>query len=147
MVPRASAAARRASPRTHYSASAVSPRSAIAANEFADAVTHALATLFPQDPPRFMARTPHGYHDAARIARDLAAAGFTSEPKIETVAFTSRAVSPYVAALAYCQGTHCAARLKRVTQAGWSAPLRSRKRSWRAASVLDRSKVASKRSW
>ena len=27
---------------------------------------------FPADPPRFMARTPHGYHDRATIARDLA---------------------------------------------------------------------------
>jgi ubiquinone/menaquinone biosynthesis C-methylase UbiE len=78
---------------------------AIAENEFADAVTDALATVFPQDPPRFMARTPHGYHDAARIAQDLAAAGFIRTPAIETVAFTSRAVSPHVAALAYCQGT------------------------------------------
>jgi SAM-dependent methyltransferase len=78
---------------------------AIATSEFADAVTDALATVFPQDPPRFMARTPHGYHDAARMAQDLAAAGFTRTPAIETVAFTSRAVSPRVAALAYCQGT------------------------------------------
>jgi ubiquinone/menaquinone biosynthesis C-methylase UbiE len=77
----------------------------IAANEFADAVTDALATVFPQDPPRFMARTPHGYHDAARIAQDLAAAGFTSTPNIESVAFTSRAASPGIAALAYCEGT------------------------------------------
>ena len=36
-------------------------------NEFADVVTEALAAIFPQDPPRFMARTPHGYHDAAKI--------------------------------------------------------------------------------
>jgi hypothetical protein len=52
-----------------------------------------------------MARTPHGYHDAVRIAQDLAEAGFTHTPTIETVAFTSRAVSPRVPALAYCQGT------------------------------------------
>ncbi|MES3000407.1 MAG: class I SAM-dependent methyltransferase [Pseudomonadota bacterium] len=77
----------------------------IANNEFAEAVTDALAVLFPQDPPRFMARTPHGYHDATLIARDLAAAGFTSEPKIESVAFASRAASPQIAAIAYCQGT------------------------------------------
>jgi hypothetical protein len=77
----------------------------IAANEFADAVTDALATVFQQDPPRFMARTPHGYHDAAGIAQDLAAAGFTNTPQIETVALTSRAVSPRVVALAYCEGT------------------------------------------
>ena len=78
---------------------------AIAANEFADAVTDALATVFPQDPPRFMARTPHGYHDAARIAQDLAAAGFTRTPTIDVVASSSRAASPGIAALAYCQGT------------------------------------------
>ena len=45
----------------------------IAENEFADVVTQALAELFPHDPPRFMARTPHGYHDRAAIARELAA--------------------------------------------------------------------------
>jgi SAM-dependent methyltransferase len=32
-------------------------------NEFADTVTSALEPLFPMDPPRFLARTPHGYHD------------------------------------------------------------------------------------
>ncbi|MGZ5846863.1 MAG: SAM-dependent methyltransferase, partial [Ramlibacter sp.] len=69
------------------------------------AVTDALATVFPQDPPRFMARISHGYHDAARIAQDLAAAGFTRAPHIEPVAFASRAVSPAIAALAYCHGT------------------------------------------
>ncbi len=35
----------------------------IETNEFADVVTHAAATVFPNDPPRFMARTPHGYYD------------------------------------------------------------------------------------
>jgi SAM-dependent methyltransferase len=38
-------------------------------NEFADTVTSALQTLFPSDPPRFMVRTPHGYHDHRRPAR------------------------------------------------------------------------------
>ena len=32
-------------------------------NDFADDVTNALARIFPDDPPRFMARTPHGYHE------------------------------------------------------------------------------------
>ena len=49
----------------------------IADNEFTDVVTDALATLFPADPPRFMARTPHGYHDVEAIARDLRDGGFT----------------------------------------------------------------------
>jgi SAM-dependent methyltransferase len=74
-------------------------------NEFADVVTNALATVFPTDPPRFMARTPHGYSDRDRIAADLAAAGFVATPQIETIAARSRAASPEVPAMAYCQGT------------------------------------------
>ena len=74
-------------------------------NEFADTIMGALATLFPKDPPRFMARTPHGYHDRAQIARDLASGGFSAKPAIETVAARSRAKSPREPAIAYCQGT------------------------------------------
>ena len=50
----------------------------IAENEFADVVTQALAEVFPDDPPRFLARTPHGYHDADTIREELDAAGFTN---------------------------------------------------------------------
>ena len=39
----------------------------ISENEFADTVTTALESMFPEDPPRFLARTPHGYHDRATI--------------------------------------------------------------------------------
>jgi SAM-dependent methyltransferase len=74
-------------------------------NEFADVVTRALATVFPADPPRFMARTPHGYHDRAKIERDLRAGGFKKAPQIETVAARSRAPSPRHPAIAYCQGS------------------------------------------
>jgi len=74
-------------------------------NEFADVVTQALAALFPQDPPRFLARTPHGYHDCAIIAQDLANGGFTATPQISTVTARSRADSALVPAIAYCQGT------------------------------------------
>jgi|SRR5215472_9473989 len=74
-------------------------------NEFADAITQALASVFPDDPPRFMARTPHGYHDKASIARDLAQGGFRASPEIDTLAARSRAESPKVPAIAYCQGT------------------------------------------
>src|SRR4051794_20347349 len=73
-------------------------------NVFADEVTNALAEFFPKDPPRFMARTPHGYYDIALIRSDLAKAGFTNVT-IETVAAQSRAPSPRHVALAYCQGT------------------------------------------
>src|SRR4029078_10537485 len=77
----------------------------LAANELAATVTDALTTVFPQDPPRFMDRIPHGYPAAGVIARDLAAGGFTAIPRIETVAARSRAASARIAAVAYCQGT------------------------------------------
>ena len=74
-------------------------------NEFADVATTALASLFPQDPPRFLARTPYGYYDQPTIERDLASGGFTSAPEITTVAARSRADSPRIPAIAFCQGT------------------------------------------
>jgi len=74
-------------------------------NEFADAVTTALESPFPDDPPRFLARTPHGYHDVAAVTRDLRGGGFASAPQVDTVAARSKAASPRIPALAYCQGT------------------------------------------
>jgi ubiquinone/menaquinone biosynthesis C-methylase UbiE len=73
-------------------------------NEFADVVTQALAEVFPEDPPRFLARTPHGHHDVGRIRRELAAAGFT-EIAVEAVDARSRAPSARDVAIAFCQGT------------------------------------------
>ena len=74
-------------------------------NEFADTVTTALESLFPDDPPRFLARTPHGYFDQSAIARDLGRGGFVASPDVTLVAARSRAASHRVPALAYCQGT------------------------------------------
>jgi hypothetical protein len=71
---------------------------------FANDVTNALAELFPNDPPRFLARTPHGYHGTALIRSELEQAGFSSVV-IETRADQSRASSPRHPAVAYCQGT------------------------------------------
>jgi ubiquinone/menaquinone biosynthesis C-methylase UbiE len=76
----------------------------ISANEFADVVTEALAAHNPEDPPRFMARTPHGYHHADLIREQLNTAGFTSI-SIDTVDHRSRAPSARDVAIAYCQGT------------------------------------------
>ena len=73
-------------------------------NAFADEVTSAVAEIFPQDPPRFLARTPHGYHDIALIRSDLSRAGFTSI-EIETREKTSRSPAARDVATAYCQGT------------------------------------------
>lgn len=73
-------------------------------NEFADVVTQALAAMFPADPPRFLARTPHGYHDPDRIRGDLYAAGLT-RISIEPLVGTSEAATPRDPAIAYCQGS------------------------------------------
>jgi SAM-dependent methyltransferase len=74
-------------------------------NDFADTVTRALGTLFPDDPPRFLARVPHGYHDPAVMAQELAQGGFTRPPQMSTLPARSRADSPRIPAVAYCQGT------------------------------------------
>jgi ubiquinone/menaquinone biosynthesis C-methylase UbiE len=73
-------------------------------NAFADAVTNAVAAVFPRDPPRFLARTPHGYHDVALIREDLSRAGF-ARVEIETREEVSRAASARDAATAFCLGT------------------------------------------
>jgi len=73
-------------------------------NAFADEVTHAVAEVFAHDPPRFIARTPHGYHDVALIRDELSRAGF-ADIDIETREEVSRAPSARAAATAYCQGT------------------------------------------
>ena len=74
-------------------------------NEFADVVTNAAASMFPDDPPQFLRRTPHGYFDRHAIERDLSAGGFSDAVEITTVEARSRAASPDVPAIAYCQGT------------------------------------------
>ena len=73
-------------------------------NVFAHDATIALGKMFPDDPPRFMARTPHGYHDKTVIKADLEQAGF-GHISIETLSAVSRAPTPDYVAIAYCQGT------------------------------------------
>jgi SAM-dependent methyltransferase len=74
-------------------------------NDFAATVTDALAGVFPADPPRFMARVPHGYHDIATIRRDLVSGGYADESQVLTIAARSGAASPRIPAIAYCQGS------------------------------------------
>jgi ubiquinone/menaquinone biosynthesis C-methylase UbiE len=73
-------------------------------NEFADVVTNAAATAFPDDPPQFLKRTPHGYFDHDQIRADLNRAGF-AEAVIVSKEVESRAPSARQVAVAYCQGT------------------------------------------
>jgi ubiquinone/menaquinone biosynthesis C-methylase UbiE len=76
----------------------------ISDNEFADVITQALAEIFPHDPPRFLARTPHGYHDVEQIRRELNAAGF-SNISTDAIDEKSKVASPRDPAIGFCQGT------------------------------------------
>lgn len=73
-------------------------------HEVETAVIAALAEVFPDDPPSFLARVPHGYHDADQIRTDLRAAGF-ADVAIETVELECRSGSAADLARGYCRGT------------------------------------------
>jgi ubiquinone/menaquinone biosynthesis C-methylase UbiE len=73
-------------------------------NEFADLVTTAVAEMFAGDPPRFLARTPHGYHDKQVVIAEVKSAGFGN---VAAETLTRRSVAPSCRdpAIGYCQGT------------------------------------------
>lgn len=73
-------------------------------NEFADIVVKAVATLFPLDPPIFLARTPHGHYDTTNLEVQLRAIGFKAVTT-ETVARESISPDARSVAIGYCQGT------------------------------------------
>jgi ubiquinone/menaquinone biosynthesis C-methylase UbiE len=73
-------------------------------NEFADLVTTAVGEMFPDDPPLFLARTPHGYHEKEAIVAELRSAGFV-DIAVETLTRRSVAPSCRDPAIGYCQGT------------------------------------------
>ncbi len=74
-------------------------------NEFPAVVSRAVAGVFPDDPPRLLERTPHGYHDREVIASDLEAGGFVVPPSFERVEHRSRAATPEIVASGFCEGT------------------------------------------
>ena len=73
-------------------------------NELAHVVQGALASVFPEDPPRFLERVPHSYHERGRIERDVALAGLTAR-RVDLLTLRSRSRSARDAALAFCLGT------------------------------------------
>ena len=97
-------------------------------NPVSAATAAAVAEEFPDAPPSFLNRVPFGYHDAARIEAELAAAGF-DEIALEVVAKTSRIADPAEAATGLCHGTplraeieaHGAGALDRATRAAAAA--------------------------
>jgi ubiquinone/menaquinone biosynthesis C-methylase UbiE len=73
-------------------------------NEFADLVNAAVADMFGDDPPRFLARTPHGYHNKEAIIAEVKNAGFVNVAA-ETVTLRSVAPTCRDPAIGFCQGT------------------------------------------
>ena len=73
-------------------------------HEVEAAVIDVMAELFPDDPPDFLRRVPHGYADPNRIRADVQAGGLTVA-ELERVELTGRAPSAAVLAEGYCLGT------------------------------------------
>jgi ubiquinone/menaquinone biosynthesis C-methylase UbiE len=74
------------------------------ANDMSKIVHETVASLFPNDPPLFIARVPFGYHDEGHIRGALTDAGFASV-QIEKVALETPAGSVADAATGLCLGT------------------------------------------
>jgi len=74
------------------------------ANPVSKAASDSAVALFPDDPPRFFERIPHGYADENRIRGELQLAGFETVA-IEHVEKTSRASSARDVAIGITQGT------------------------------------------
>jgi ubiquinone/menaquinone biosynthesis C-methylase UbiE len=73
-------------------------------NEASYAIELALDAEFPGDPPRFLRRTPHGWHDTERLRALLSQAGF-GDVTIEMVAKRGQAPSAEDPAVGFCHGS------------------------------------------
>ena len=73
-------------------------------NPFGRLAHEVAARFFPADPPQFLRRTPHGYHDTAAIRAALADAGFASI-SVESVSRRGRASSHRDPAIGFCLGS------------------------------------------
>ena len=106
----------------------------ISENEFADVVTEALAAIFPDDPPRFMARVPHGYHNVER--------GFPALRRTPSMA-QARLPRRATPRLRIVRGPHCAAKSRRGTPPAWNTRRQPQRKLWRADLAMVLSKAGS----
>ena len=74
-------------------------------NDFAGVVHATLATLYPENPPAFLARTPYGYNDVNTLRQAVAAGGFEQTADIEVVTARGKVSEARDVAMGYCQGT------------------------------------------
>lgn len=76
----------------------------VAGSTFTVAMVESLAEVLPTDPPAFIIRVPHGYHDPAVLEADVVAGGL--EPvAVERVVLPTSAPSAAVLAEGFCLGT------------------------------------------
>jgi ubiquinone/menaquinone biosynthesis C-methylase UbiE len=73
-------------------------------NPVSQTVADAGAALFPEEPPRFLDRTPFGHYDTDRLAEELKSVGFTGV-SVETLEKRNGRVGAYDAAEGLCRGT------------------------------------------
>ena len=73
-------------------------------NDIPRIVSDAAMTIFPDDPPLFLRRTPYGHGDPVAIERDLRDAGF-SDVVFERIERRSRCPSTRSAASGFVEGT------------------------------------------
>ncbi len=84
----------------------------VEANLFADRLATALDRVYPDDPPTFVVRVPHGYHDVDVVRADAEAAGLV-DVVVETVGLSSTTPSARDFATGVCTGSPL--------RAGWSS--------------------------
>ena len=73
-------------------------------NDIPRTVSDAASSVFPDDPPLFLRRTPYGHGDPVALERDLRAAGFSTVAS-ERVEKRSRGPSARAAASGFVEGT------------------------------------------
>lgn len=73
-------------------------------SHFPAALAACLAEVIPDDPPDFLVRIPHGYHDPYQLRLDVAAGGLVVE-SFERVVLRGSAPSARVIAEGFCYGT------------------------------------------
>jgi SAM-dependent methyltransferase len=82
----------------------VSVWDSLADNAVAQVVHETVGDCFPDDPPAFFARTPHGYHEVGALLADMGAAGF-ADSAVETVTLAAGRLTADELARGFCQGT------------------------------------------
>lgn len=73
-------------------------------SDFPRVLAEALTAVLPDDPPTFVARTPHGYADPREIERDLVAGGLP-QADVDRLVLRGTANSAADLAEGFCRGT------------------------------------------